>query len=218
MRPSYLSFCSVLVLSLASAAVAQGQQTLNSEVAITKIEPAFVESPQIAAPGYYKKAGGGRPVPWLAVDVTFDRNTNPKAAKFAEELTFNYYILLKNEALTADKKPTCLTGAVTHVSIPQEKGLHSCIFISPRTLAKLFDGRVPASAAQAITDAGVTISGKDGLLASLALKGQVTKDGKGWWENAAYTPTPGQLLNKNETPFSPLAWDYYETIKAKAAN
>jgi hypothetical protein len=27
----------------------------------------------------------------------------------------------------------------------------------------------------------------------------------------------GYVLNKNETPFAPLVWDYYEAIKARPA-
>ncbi len=218
MRPSNSSIRSFFVVALTSVIAAHAQVPLNSEVVVSKIEPAFVESPQINAGGYNKKSGVGKPAPWLEVEVTFDRNIIAKAPKFAEELTFNYFVLLKNEGATPDKKPTCLTGSVSHVFVPQEKALHSCIFISPRTLAKLFDGKVPVNVAQAITDAGVTVTGKEGLLSALAWKGTVTKDGKGWWDNPAYAPTAGLMLNKNETPFAPLAWDYYEAIKSKAAN
>ena len=71
---------------------------------------------------------------------------------------------------------------------------------------------------QTVTDVGVTISGKNGLLAIATSKGTVKGD-KGWWDNTAlYTPTPGALLNKSETPFAPLEWDYYEAIKSKAGN
>jgi hypothetical protein len=31
------------------------------------------------------------------------------------------------------------------------------------------------------------------------------------------TSTPGYVLNKNETPFAPLVWDYYEAIKTRPA-
>ena len=108
-----------------------------------------------------------------------------------------------------------LTGTVTHVCVPDGKDLHSSIYISPRTLAKMFDGKAPVTLTQAIADAGVAVSGKEGPLAAFAWKSQVTKEGKGWWENALYSPTPGLLLNKNETPFAPLEWDFFEAIKSK---
>jgi hypothetical protein len=117
-----------------------------------------------------------------------------------------------------DKKPTLLTGSVTHVNVPQEKGLHSVMYVSPRTLARFFDGKVPVNASQTIVDAGVTISGKSGLLAIHTAKGTIKGD-KGWWDNqAAFTVVSGALLNKNETPFAPLEWDFYEAIKSKSGN
>jgi len=219
MRPSLSFLWSVLVLSLASVIAARAQQPLNAEIRITKIEPIFVDSPKIMAGAYSKKAAPGRPAPWIEVDVTFDRVQTAKTEpKFADELTFNYYILLKNQLVTAEKKPTMLTGSVTHISTPDGKDLHSSIYVNPRTLAKLFDGKAPVNVAQSILDVGVTVSGKNGLLAAVAWKTPVTKDGKGWWENASYTPTPGLLLNKGETPFAPLEWDYFEPVKSKSSN
>jgi hypothetical protein len=219
MRPSSstISAAALLALLAVSTSVRAQQPALNSEIQITKIESSFIDSPKINAAGYAKKTTG-RPGSWLEVEVTFDRAAVPKAPKFAEELTFNYYILLKNEQFTEDKKPTLLTGSVTHVSVPQEKGLHSVAYVSPRTLARFFDGKIPVNAPQAVTDVGVTISGAGGLMAIATSKGTVKGD-KGWWDNTApYTPTPGALLNKNETPFAPLEWDFYEAIKSKSGN
>ena len=219
MRPSIIFLRSFLVLTLGAVIVAQAQQPLNSEIKITKIEPAFVDSPKIQGGTYIKRPGAGRPVQWIEVEVTFDRIPSPKAvSKFAEELTFNYFILLKNQLSTTEKKPTMLTGSVTHVSIPDGKDLHSSIYISPRTIARMFDGKAPFTVAQAVVDAGVTVTGKEGLLAAFAWKTQVTKEGKGWWDNTMYSPTPGFLLNKNETPFAPLEWDFFEAIKPKTSN
>lgn len=210
--PLGLFAASLMVL----AGTTLAQSVPNTEVQVTKLETAYVDSPKITAGGYNKKSTG-RPSPWLEVEVTFDRAALPKAPKYSDDLTFNYYILLKNEDATEDKKPTLLTGSVTHVHVPQEKALHSAMYVSPRVLAKLFDGKVPVNAAQAIVDAGVTISGKEGLLAIATAKGSVKGD-KGWWDNPQYTQTSGLLLNKSETPFAPLEWDYFEAIKPKAGN
>ncbi len=217
MRPilATISFASLAFLVVSSPLQAQ-QAALNSEVAITKIEANFIDSPKINAGGYTKKSQA-RPGQWLELEVTFDRAAMPKEPKFADELTFNYYILLKNDHVTEDKKPTLLTGSVTHVHVPQEKGLHAVAYVSPRTLAKFFDGKVPVNAQAALVDFGVTVTGKAGLLAIATSKGTVKGD-KGWWDTGVYTPTPGAVLNKNETPFAPLEWDYYEAIKSKSGN
>ena len=217
MRPSYTAISAAILLSLSlmPASLRAQQAALNSEIQITKIESGFVDSPKINVPGYAKRSTA-RPSPWLEIEVAFDRNS--KDPKFAEELTFNYYVLLKNEHVTEDKKPTLLTGTIVHVHVPQEKGMHSVAYVRPRTLARFFEGKAPVNAQQTVTDVGVTISGKNGLLAIATSKGTIKGD-KGWWDNtAAYTPVPGALLNKNETPFAPLEWDFYEAIKAKSGN
>jgi len=216
MRIFKLPLAPIFLVTLLLVAPLHAQQALNSEVLITKIEPTLIDSPKLA--GGYSKKSQGRPAQWLEVEVTFDRVAAPKAPKYADELMVNYFILLKNENVTEDRKPTLLTGSVTHIHIPEEKNLHSVGFVSPRTLAKLFEGKVPVNATQAVVDIGVTISGKEGLLAISTFKGQIKGD-KGWWDiTQLYTPTSGFVLNKNDTPFSPLEWDYYEAIKPKAAN
>ena len=91
--------------------------------------------------------------------MTFDRNT--KEPKIAEELTFAYYVLLKNERFTEDKKPTLLTATIVHTNVPQDKGLHSVTFVSPRALASFFDGKTPTTTQQTITDIGKGASDDD---------------------------------------------------------
>jgi len=201
---------------------ARSQQVpLNSEIVIKKIVPTFVESPKIASVGDSKPTPGPQPK-WLEIEVTFDRKA--KVPKFAGELTFQYYILLTNDSGLSDngisnKKPTLLTGAVTHVNTPEENGLHAVAFVSPRTLAKLFDGKVPVSVPLALIDCGVTVSGKEGILAISSFKTKDIKGDKGWWDNpAAYSSVPDLVLNKDQTPFAPLAWDYFEPVKSKTGN
>ncbi|MEI6491647.1 MAG: Amuc_1102 family pilus-like protein [Verrucomicrobiota bacterium] len=219
MRPSPTAICTAMLLSfsLLPTSLRAQQGALNTEVQITKIESGFVDSPKFTIPGYSKRSTG-RPGSWLEIEVTFERNVVAKEPKYADELTFNYYVLLKNERVTEDKKPTLLTGSIVHVRVPQERGLHSVAFVSPRALASFFEGKPPTTAQQAVTDIGVTISGKGGLLAISTAKGTVKGD-KGWWDNpASFTTVPGLLLNKNETPFAPLEWDFYEAIKPKSGN
>jgi hypothetical protein len=214
-----ISAAVLLLFSLMPVSLRAEQPALNSEVQIKQpIELVFVDSPKISVPGFTKRLAG-RPSPWLEIEVTFDieRNPDPKGPKFAEELTFNYYVLLKNEQFTEDKKPTLLTGSIVHVDVPLEKGRHSVAFVSPKALARFFEGRTPSSAQQTVTDVGVTISGKKGLLAIATSKGTVKGD-KGWWDTDLYTKTQGSLLNKNETPFAPLEWDFFEAIKPKSGN
>ena len=80
------------------------------------------------------------------------------------------------------------------------------MYVSPRTLERFFDGKPPASKEIAVIDIGVTITRQGQVVAEKVLKGQGA-----WWTQIQQTT--GYLLNKNETPFAPLYWDYYEALK-----
>lgn len=198
------------------------QAQVKSEFSIKKIEPALFESPQISGGSYRKQqASPGRPVPWLEVDVNFEREEISKEApKFSDDLTVDFYILLNNAALTADKQPTLLTGSTTISDVPYGKGLHTAVFVSPQTLSRYFEGKPPTSIQQFVVDVGVTISNATGVVAISSSKSdQVAKQGKGWWESdAGMTKVSGRVLEKSQTPFASLAWDYYVPSKAKVAN
>ena len=198
------------------------QAQVKSEFTIKKIEPALVETPQISAGSYRKQQpGAARPTPWLEVDVNFERDeVSKEASKFSDDLTVNFYILLNNAAISEDKQSTLLTGSTTISDVPYGKGLHAAAFVSPQTLARYFDGKAPTSIQQAIIDAGVTISDSTGVVAISSFKSaEVAKQGKGWWESeAGMTKVSGRVLEKSQTPFAPLAWDYYLPSKSKAAN
>lgn len=198
------------------------QAQVKSEFSIKKIEPALFESPQISGGSYRKQQpGAGRPVPWLEVDVNFEREEISKESpKFSDDLTVNFYILLNNAALTVDKQPTLLTGSTTISDVPYGKGLHTSMFVAPQTLSRYFDGKPPASIQQFVVDVGVTISNATGVVAISSSKSdQVAKQGKGWWEtDAGMTKVSGRVLEKSQTPFAALAWDYFVPSKSKVAN
>jgi hypothetical protein len=193
------------------------QAQIPNEYTITKITPELVNSPRISAPGYNKQVQG-RSLQWLEVDVELERKEVDRTApKFAEEATVNFYILLNNAQFNDDKKPTLLTGSVTVVDIPYEKNLHASAFVSPQTLARLFGGKAPINVTTSLVDVGATISTAKGLEALATLKGKVDqKEGKGWWDDTTnMTILPGRILDKSETPFAHLAWDYYLPLKPK---
>lgn len=200
-----------LILPSAAAALValtlQVQAQINAEYKITNVEPNFIEAPSFSGSNYTKRS---KPKSWLEVEVAFEWESRLKVPKYTDELTFTYYILLNNAALNQDRKPTLLVGTVTHASIPQEKDMHSVVYIAPRSIERFFDGKPPTNAKQSVLDIGVTIS-KQGQI--VAQSGYQNKTGA-WWPQ--YQQTPGYVLNKNETPFASLAWDYYEAIKPKS--
>lgn len=195
---------------------------VRQEFIIKKIDSDLVETPQFQAGAYRKQQpGAARSLPWLEIDVNFERNELSKDdPKYTEDLMVSYYILLNNGPLNADKQPTLLTGTTTISDVPHGKGLHTAAFVSPQTLGRFFDGKPPATAQQAVFDVGVTISNSTGVLAIASSKSaDVAKQGKGWWESeAGMAKVSGRVLERSQTPFAALAWDYFVPSKPKAAN
>lgn len=199
-----------LAVGLISATGATAQ-VLNPDFKLSKPVVAFQDSPTSAGGGYTKRStGGGQAKKWLEVEVAFDWQPRLKDPKYLNDLTFTYYILLDNAEATLDHKQTMLVGSVTHTNVAQERDLHSVIYASPRSMERLFNGSLKPTAAGAVFDIGVTISQQGQVVAETSLKGHGE-----WWTQ--YKQTTGLLLNKSETPFSALAWDYYEEIKPKTS-
>jgi len=194
---------------LLAAVLPSPAQQVNTEFRIQKVEPTFVESPNYSGPRFDKR-GGPKAGSWLEVEVTFEWQPKLKEPKYTEELTANFYILLTN-ASQQFPKGALLVGSVNLMSIPQGKDLHTVMYVSPRTMERMFDGKLPATVQGAVKDVGVTLSKQGQVVASTSWK---STSGE-WWPT--FQQTPGFVLNKNETPFAPLAWDYYEAIKPKGA-
>ena len=205
MSPWKIPLSFVAISSVAFTAFAQ---QINTEFKITKVESTLIDSPMFSGVSYNKKT---KAKPWLEVETTFEW-TPPRQAQpsYTDELTFTYYILLGNKSRQYPQG-TLLVGSVTHTSIPPEKDLHSVVYVSPRALERFFDGKVPPSA-QAVEAVGVTVTKQGQPVAEYSGKFQSQ-----WWNKLNIPQTTGFVLNKNETPFAPLAWDYYEAIKPKSS-
>jgi hypothetical protein len=208
MRSLKLPFQILAPAVFAISTISAFGQAPNTEFRVLAIQPQFLESPAYGGVRYDKR--GSRAKEWLEVEVTFEWQPRLRDPKYADELTFNYYILLKNKSALYPQG-TLLVGSVTHTSIPQERDMHSVVYISPRTLERFFDGRAPSNVDQALVDIGVTVTRQGQEVAATSWK---SRSGS-WWPQ--FPQTPGFVLNKNETPFAPLAWDYHEAIKPRAS-
>lgn len=196
------------VVLMAFAAIAANAQQGSPDFKINKITPDFTTTPEYNFSYGPKNKRVAKNKDFLEVEVNFDWQPREKKPEFLDELTFNYYILLNNKS-RENPQETLLTGTVTHVAIPQAKALNSVMYVSPRTLERFFGGKVPSTVAAAVVDVGVTITKQGQLVAEASWKGRGQ-----WW--TSYQQVSGYVLNKSETPFAPLAWDYYEAIKPKS--
>jgi hypothetical protein len=202
-------FLTILSVILAIGSLHCLEAQTGSEVAIERIDAKMVSTPVVTYTGASMKQS--RPKSWMEIEVTFATAIpSPSLTeKYSDDLTINYYVLLKNSQLPQGApRGTLLTGQTSLSTVPlKDKDLKSVIYISPRSLERFFNGKIPSSDSGAIDDIGVTISKQGQVVAQKSLKGQT----QAWWPQ--FQQTPGYLLNKSETPFASLNWDYYEAVK-----
>ncbi len=201
--------CKIVPLFLAVSLVGiagANAQTANNDFKVSKVTPTLVDSPNFPG-GSDKRTARGKK--WLEVEAAFDWQPRLKDPKFLNEVTLTYYILLNNAQANPDGKPTLLTATVTHIDTPQERDMHSVMYVSPRSLEKLFGGAAPTTPQAALIDVGVTLSSQGQVVAEASWK---SRSGA-WWPQ--YAATEGVILQKKDTPFASLAWDYYEPTKPK---
>ena len=179
---------SLTLLAILAAATSGLAQQPNYEV--LKISPAVIRTPVFNFQGDQRRTGQSEQ--WLEVEVEFMAKP-----EWTEELTFKYYILLGTKLLT---------GEVTHINIPKGRDLNSVMYVPPRNLMRIMEGRPFTSAS--IVNVGVQILNKGQLVAERSFK---ASNGQ-WWQTMQQVT--GLVLNKNETPFAPLYWDRYEAIKS----
>jgi len=193
MRTCSAAFASLLLLGLVclSSPSAFGRPDYD----IRKISPAVDLSPQVS----FNFGPVQHPQPkaqqWLEVEVSFESNID-----WTDELTVKYFILLAGQ---------CLTGEVTHIDIPKGRDLYSVMYVSPKTIARILNGKQLTSLD--IQDVGVQLVSKGQVLVTKSYKAQGDQQ---WWQNQPQVT--GKVLNKNQTPFAPLIWDRYEQIKIGA--
>jgi hypothetical protein len=205
MIKSFLSAAIILV----GSSFAFGQ-TGNSPIKITDIS---IEKNALS-PEFNLGIGPQKKAPsqmWLWVEVSFTYTATPRTPPL-DDLKLTYYILL-NDKGPQSPKGTLLVGSVTHTGIlPGGPGdvHHSVMLVSPQVLRRFFGGKAPANMQSAFQAIGVTASVQGQLVAEQSIG--AGKNRPQWWNNFQQGP-PGLVLTKDQTPFAPLFYDYFEAIK-----
>ncbi len=180
-----LVFPAILLLLAASlhAQVAVGPK----DVELDRILPAVVKTPEYTTNAPAKRSKNQE---WLEVEVEY--NTKPE---LIDELTFKFAMLIAGKILVSDD--------VTYINIPKGRGHAAVVYVAPRTLERINEGKplTPAS----IENIKVDITRQGQLLATKSFKPTPLP-------NAAQLT--GLVLKKPDTPFAPLFWDRYETLKS----
>lgn len=184
-----LTLIASTLLAFASPALAGA-----GDFEVKKVDVQFVLTPeyQVNPPVHQVRSAK-----WMMIEVAFDAQPD-----FTNELTLNYYILFAGRTLV---------GHVNHVSIAKGRDLHSVAFISPKAIAQITGGK-PVTNSD-LDNVTVTIT-SPGVSAPISAKSWKGAPGE-WW--ATRKQEEGYVLNKSETPWAPLAWDYYEAVKPAAS-
>jgi len=198
------------VLLLATAALSHAQFTpANSPIKISDIKPSLEKSPEFTiGVGPQRKATSQD---WLWIEVSYTYTPKIANPPPIDDLAVNYYILLDNKSKDAPAG-TLLTGTITHTGVTPGTDIHhSVALVSPQTLRRYFNGKPPANIAGVFQAIGVTISVQGALAAEMSIG-----KGKGrpqWWQQ--FPATANLVLSKDQTPFAPLFYDYFDAVKAK---
>ncbi len=193
----------LLILGLAAhPASAAGKRIDNVLPKVTVVgTPEIAAQIRGAAPKRPRPIAPGEPAPfWVEFESDFD------SAEEFPELVFRYSILLKTGSSLK-----LLEGEVTHIDVAKGKDRHSVMYIAPKTLNRISDGKpFNPSNIQAfwveVFAAGESIGGQFKSSHGITYD-QVAK------ERDKLDKVTDVFLQKSQTPFAPLFWDYYEAVK-----
>ncbi|MBI3987056.1 MAG: hypothetical protein HY343_09060 [Lentisphaerae bacterium] len=178
--------------AIRKAAPAPGAVPVGAPAATVKIRSLTVD--KVKTPEYSSDASEstGASKQWGRVSVKYDT-----APEWADDLEFRYFVVVKNK----DRQSVMFTANMSYIEVA--KGVHhSAVFLRPNTLERYGE----------IEQAAVEIYYKGELAAS---ESTLKDDKSQWWRTAKVKTLDGILLNRDQTPFAFVAWDNYETIKAR---
>jgi hypothetical protein len=206
MKTTLTTFGCALALSWATTAM----HAAGNKLAVTDVRAVVVGTPVIQAqiPGMTvakrpRPILQGEPAPlWVEVETDFD------CAEDFPELTVRYGLVV-----LVGNKAKLIQGETTLVDVGRGRERHSVMYISPKTLNRIAEGK-PFAANQIkaswveIFAQSEPVGAKFKSGSGLTYEGIQKEKEKGSIEQVAEA-----LINKQFTPFAPLYWDYYETVK-----
>ncbi len=156
-------------------------------VKIDKIMPSVITTPEFVIKGTTDKRA--EYLKWFEIEVEFE----VEGVEMVDELTFKYL---------AEINGKLLPGEITHVNIPKGRNHFSVMYISPRSLDRLTDGKQL----------------NQGMIGNIWI--EIEKQGQVLAKKSSQQKPPpnlqrmnGLMVPKSETPFQVLWWDRYEAVK-----
>lgn len=143
----------------------------------------------------------GEPAPiWVEFETDFD------STEEFPELLFRYSILLKTS--TGLK---LLEGDVTHIDIAKGRDRHSVMYIAPKTLNRLAEGK-PFNPTNILAQWVEVFAGSESIGGNFKSNQGLTYD-KVAKDKDKLEKVSDVFIQKGQTPFAPYFWDYYEAVK-----
>ncbi len=191
MTQRHIGFLSLVLFSFALVIPAElFAQPASDVIRIRRVEGDMVRAPQ------YQVSGGQRTQrqrQWLQVKTEFET-----APDWIDEITFTYYIVLRNRrAAEGEQEYNLFRGETTYVNVASMRRGQSAVFLHPSTVERYGD----------LFRVGVVITSQGRVL---GMAGNPDSDQR-WWEQLP--PRTGFVLNRMLTPFAMINFDDYEAIK-----
>ena len=202
LRKSFSVIASAFIVAL-SIGSASGQAAK-----VVGDKPSFDDIPSPEFGGVKNKAF--RPKDWLEIEAKLKISLSPEPlTKTCDKITVKWYIAVKNP-----EKPgtfLLLTKDVDHVNVPLSDDIYCSVYLSPSSIKRLtgFDRAGKSS---------VEYVGYEVLINGEKITQETSKGKVGWWSMASDKISRSDkvpLLNKTETPFSPMWWDRYAEVSVE---
>lgn len=190
-RIRFVMFALAAGLMFAEAARAQQASVQPGDLRLRQILKQLQRAPDYGGSG---ALGGGTPstifTEWLRIEAQFESKM-----EWGDDILLKFYVLM-------GKQPNfkMFSGELTHVNVARGTQHYSAMFVHPNTVRRYGAGQVEAVAVQ------IFYQGR--LMDQLS----EPKTNQRWWEQ--FSPLPGYVLNPLQTPWSVIANQRYEPIKA----
>ena len=171
-------------------------------------KPTFedLQSPQFSTPGKQKNF---KPKDWLEVEAKINiAGGAASKGKVCERLLVKWYIAVKNPERASYF--LLLTKDIEYMNIPYDEDLRVSVYLSPISIKRLTGTDRPGKNSVEAVGYEVLVNG--------VKVAEETSSGRfkvGWWNNPGEKVSKNDtvpLLNKNETPFRAMWWDYYAEV------
>lgn len=181
------------------------QERGQVQARITDVDVDDVRSPNYDADGYAKASSSRED--WGVIVAEYEVRGGEDG--WVDELTFEWNVLFLDGLV----QRTVLSKAVTYLDIHEEDEHYAAVFIRPETISRYFHegGKAPGE-----RDMVVHIQIKHGgrRVNDFTLNEQSRLPDR-WWTlgSEQINKVEHGLLSRDQTPFAPIDYDFYEYIK-----